>query len=252
MLSNVRIVLVETTHPGNVGAVARAMKTMSLERLHLVRPRGFPSAEATARASGADDVLEAAVVCADLPQALAGCRLVAGTSARRRTVEWPTLDPRETARRMLAEARLGDVALVFGRESSGLSNAELDRCHFLAHVPTNPAFASLNVASAVQLFAYELHMQALHQTLAEAGDCREVADDREVADAEALEGLHRHLAQTLEEIGFADPRQSKKLLRRLRRLFNRARPDRDELNILRGILSAAQRLQRCRDAGARI
>jgi tRNA (cytidine32/uridine32-2'-O)-methyltransferase len=246
MLSNVRIVLVETTHPGNVGAVARAMKTMALERLYLVRPHGFPSAEATARASGADDVLAAAVLCDSLPQALAGCRLVVGTSARQRTVEWPRLDPRESARRLLAEARLGPVALVFGRESSGLSNAELDRCHFLAHVPTNPAFGSLNVAAAAQLFAYELYVQG--SPAAAAGLAAETA--REVADAEALEGFHRHLAQTLEQIGFADPSQSKKLLRRLRRLFNRARPDRDEVNILRGILSAAQRLARCRDEKA--
>jgi tRNA (cytidine32/uridine32-2'-O)-methyltransferase len=173
-------------------------------------------------------------------QALEGCRLVVGTSARRRTVEWPELVPRESAQRMLAEAVRGPVALVFGRESSGLSNAELERCHFLAHIPTNPDFSSLNIASAVQLFAYELYQLAL------AGAPAAAVEEREVAGAEALEGLHQHMTHTLVEIGFADPQQSKKLMRRLRRLFNRARPDLDELNILRGILSTAQNLARRR------
>lgn len=234
MLSNIRIVLVETTHPGNIGAVARAMKTMGLESLYLVNPKIFPSAECTARASGADDILAGAQVCANLVEALQGCRLVAGTSARRRTVEWPELAPRQIAERMLAESVQGPTALVFGRESSGLTNAELDRCQILAHVPTNPEFASLNVAAAVQLFAYELRIASLGESALAP------VEERAVASAEELEGLHIHLAQALEEIGFAEPQQSKKLLRRLRRLFNRARPDRDELNILRGILSAAQ------------
>lgn len=238
MLSNIRIVLVETSHPGNIGAVARAMKTMTLAQLYLVKPKVFPSAECTARASGADDILENAVVCDNLVEALEGCRLVVGTSARRRTVEWPELAPRQTAGRMLEEASLGPVALVFGRENSGLSNLELDRCHFLAHVPTNPDFSSLNVAASVQLFCYELRIGDLGDAAATP------AHGREVASAEALEGLHQHMSETLEEIGFADPQQSKKLMRRLRRLFNRARPDENELNILRGVLSAAQKLAR--------
>ncbi len=238
MLSNIRIVLVETSHPGNIGAVARAMKTMTLERLYLVRPKLFPSAECTARASGADDVLANAVVCDDLVEALQGCRLVVGTSARRRTVEWPELDPRRSAERLLEESASGPVAMVFGRESSGLRNVELDRCHFLAHVPTNPDFSSLNVAASVQLFAYELRMADL------GGAVRAPEDGRTVAGAEALEGLNRHLETALQDMGFADPQQSKKLMRRLRRLFNRARPDPDEINILRGVLSTAQRLAR--------
>ena len=238
MFSNIRIVLVETTHPGNIGAVARAMKTMGMETLYLVKPKFFPNAECTARASGADDILANAIVCADLVEALRGCRLVVGTSARRRTVEWPELAPRGAAQRMLAEAARGPVALVFGRESSGLTNAELDRCHWLAHVPTNPAFNSLNLAAAVQLFAYEFWIAELGK------EAQAPADEREVAGAEELERFNVHLAQTLGEIGFTSPGQSKKLLRRLRRLFNRARPDRDELNILHGILSTAQRLAR--------
>ena len=243
MIANVRIVLVETTHPGNIGAAARAMKTMGLGDLALVNPGGFPSAEATARASGADDLLDRATVCDELGQALAGCRLVVGASARRRTVEWPTLSPRQAAETLLAEAIQGPVALVFGRESSGLSNPELDRCQYLAHIPTNPGFSSLNMAAAVQLFAYEIYQ--VHG----ASTAPAAMEPREVAPADALEGLHRHLAQALTDIGFADPQQSRKLLRRLRRLFNRARPDRDEINILRGILSAAQRLANHQDRG---
>ncbi len=237
MLSDIRIVLVETTHPGNIGAVARAMKTMGLSRLCLVSPKIFPSAECTARASGADDILAAARVYGDLVQAVQGCRLVVGTSARRRTVDWPELDPRQSAARLMGEAALGPVALVFGRESSGLSNAELERCNFLAHIPSNDDFSSLNIAAAVQLFAYELRMTEL------AGAADSV-EKREVASADALEGLHRHLAQTLLDMEFADPNQSNKLMRRLRRLFNRARPDNEEINILRGIFSTAQRLAR--------
>jgi tRNA (cytidine32/uridine32-2'-O)-methyltransferase len=237
MLSDIRIVLVETTHPGNIGAVARAMKTMGLSRLCLVRPKIFPSADCTARASGADDILAAASVHDDLVQAVADCRLVVGTSARRRTVDWPELDPRQTALRMMGEAAQGPVALVFGRESSGLTNAELERCHFLAHIPSMENFSSLNIASAVQLFAYELRM-------AELSGVGSAVEQRAVAPAQALEGLIAHLAQALVDIEYADPNQSNKLMRRLRRLFNRARPDNEEINILRGILSKAQRLAR--------
>jgi TrmH family RNA methyltransferase len=243
MLEHVRIVLVETTHPGNIGAVARAMKTMGLTALYLVRPKIFPNAECTARASGADDILAQAQVCTDLGQALEGCRLVVGSSARRRTVEWPELGPRQTAARLLREAGQGPVALVFGRESSGLSNRELDRCHLLAHIPTNPQFSSLNLAAAVQLLAYELRMA---QLAADPGGWSSVdgQDTRPVAPAEELEGMLLHLERTLWELGLADPGRSRKLMRRLRRLFNRARPDRDEINILRGIFSSAQFLAR--------
>lgn len=234
-LDNIRFVLVETTHPGNIGAVARAMKTMGLSGLHLVRPKSSVSAEAVARASGADDLLETARVHGDLVDALRGCRLVIGSSARLRTVEWPLVEPRECAQRLLAEAGQGDVALVLGRESSGLSNKELARCHYLVHIPTNPAFSSLNLAAAAQIFAYELRC-----ALREAAGVRIQGKARELATAEAMEGFYGHLAETLVDTGFSDPVQSHKLLRRLRRLFNRARPDWVELNILRGILSAAQ------------
>lgn len=234
-LARIRFVLVETTHPGNIGALARAMKTQGLSRLHLVKPRHFPNAEALARASGADDLLCAAQVHADLAGALGGCRLVVGTSARLRSLEWPLLEPRECAERLLAEAQAGEVALVLGRESAGLTNDELARCHYLAHIPTDPQFSSLNLAAAGQVFAYEIR-----RSWREIAGWRLAEVPRDVATAEAMEGLHVHLAQTLVEIGFSDPEQSRQLLRRLRRLFHRARPDWVELNILRGILSAAQ------------
>ena len=234
MLDNIRIVLVETSHAGNVGAAARAMKNMCLESLWLVSPKRFPSADATARASGADDLLARARVCTDLGQALRGCRLVLGTSARPRSIAWPQLSPRECAEKLVAESARGEVALLFGRESSGLSNDELDRCSHLVQIPTGAAYSSLNLAAAVQILAYEIYLASL-------GHREPAAEERPPAPAEAMQGFFRHLEQTLRDIGFSDPKQSTKLHRRLRRLFYRARPDDEELSILRGILSAAQR-----------
>ncbi|MCP4995524.1 MAG: tRNA (cytosine(32)/uridine(32)-2'-O)-methyltransferase TrmJ [Gammaproteobacteria bacterium] len=233
-MQNIRIVLIETSHPGNIGAVARAMKNMCLSELVLVRPRHFPNADATARASGADDLLQRARVVETLDEALVGCRLVVGASARLRTVNWPQVNPRDCATKVVAEAGQGDVAMLFGREHSGLTNEELDRCHYLVHIPANPEYSSLNIAQAVQVLTYELKVRA-----DEVDGGGQVQPDEVVA-AEEMEGLFTHLEQALEDIGFADPRQSQKLHRRLRRLFLRARPDQDELNILRGILSAAQ------------
>ncbi len=234
-LSNIRIVLVGTTHPGNIGAAARAMKNMCLQQLYLVQPKLFPCAEATARASGADDLLHDAKVCNTLDEALDGCHLVVGASARLRRVEWPQLAPRECAAQLLSEAEQGPVALLFGRESSGLSNAEMDRCQYLVHIPANEEYSSLNLSMAVQVLTYELRMAAL-----EGSPFPAEKRDRQIATADEMEGFIQHLQQTMRDIHFSDPRQSTKLLRRLRRLFNRARPDSDELNILRGILSAAQ------------
>ena len=236
MLQNIRIVLIGTTHPGNIGAVARAMKNMCLEQLWLVQPKIFPSAEATARASGADDLLFRARVCESLDQALAGCRLVVGASARLRSVEWPQLQPRQCAEKLLPESDQGEVAMIFGRESSGLSNAEMDRCNYLVHIPANAEYSSLNLSQAVQVLCYELQVASLQVSApAAAGEVREVVD------ADAMEGFFQHLQQTMEQLSFARPGQSTKLQRRLRRLFLRARPDRDEMNILRGLLSAAQK-----------
>ena len=235
ILGRIRFVLVETTHTGNLGATARAMKAMGLSRLELVTPRRPPDAEALARAAGADDLLERAPIHASLVGALTGCRLVIGSSARLRSVEWPLLEPPDAARLLLDDAVHGEVALVLGRERSGLSNEELARCHYLVQIPTSPDFSSLNVAAAAQVFAYEIR-RAWRE-----GAGEQLSDPpRDLATAEALDGLHEHLARTLIDIGYAHPGQSARLLMRLRRLFNRARPDWVEINILRGILSAAQ------------
>lgn len=234
-LDRIRFVLVETTHTGNIGAAARAMKSMGLSRLYLVRPKRLPDADAIARAAGADDLLASAAVCDSLVDALRGCRLVIGSSARLRSLEWPMLEPPQCADTLLREAAEGEVALVMGRESSGLTNAELAHCQYLAHVPTNPGFSSLNLAAAVQVFAYEI--RRVHRSGTEEQLRQEMP---EPAPAEVLDGFHAHLTRALIDIGFADPEQSRKLGRRLRRLFNRARPDPTEINILRGILSAAQ------------
>ncbi|MCW9078491.1 MAG: RNA methyltransferase [Gammaproteobacteria bacterium] len=233
MTQNVRIVMVHTTHPGNIGAAARAMKNMCLTELVLVAPREFPCAEATARASGADDVLASARVVDSLADAVSDCRIVIGASARLRSVAWPVVAPREAARLAASEARAGAVSIVFGRESSGLSNDELDLCTHLVHIPTNPDYSSLNVAMAVQVLSYEL-MQAAGEPLPAVEENDPVASNAE------MEGFFRHLEQALDEIGFTDELRAHKLLRRLRRLFHRAAPDSEEVNILRGILSAAQ------------
>ena len=235
MLDNIRIVLVDTSHPGNIGAVARAMKNMCLERLVLVAPRRFPSEEANARASGADDILARALVVPDLDQAIADCRLVVGASARLRTVDWPQLDPRACAAEALAAASRGPVAIVFGRESSGLTNDELSRCRYLVHIPANPDYSSLNLAMAVQVVSYELMMAARGSDPA-APD----GPAHDLATAAQLQGFFEHLQQAIGDVGFTDPRHTDKLMRRLRRLFLRAEPDSYDLNILRGILSAAQ------------
>jgi len=235
VLEGVRIVLINTTHPGNIGAAARAMKVMGLRDLHLVTPKVFPHADATARASGADDVLQAARLHDSLEGALDGCGLVLGTSARLRSLAMPQLDARAAAIRTLSENRQHGVALLFGRERYGLTNDEMQRCHALVHISSNPEYGSLNLAQAVQIVAYELLMAAL------GGGGRETeALDWEPVDGVQMERFYEHLEQTLLEIRFLNPQQPRKLMMRLRRLFNRARPDQNEINILRGILTAAQ------------
>ncbi len=234
MLDNVHIILVNPTHPGNIGATARAMKNMGLRRLSLVGPKDYPSAEATARASGADDILAAAAVHGSLDEALAECRLVIGTSARRRSIDWPQLDPRRCAEMIAVRGGDEQVAILFGREHSGLTNGEIDRCHYLLHIPSNAAYSSLNLAAAVQIVAYELRMAAA----ATPGAAEEGVAD--TASAAELEAFYTHLEQTLLELEFLNPDNPKKLMRRLRRLFNRALPDQQEINMLRGILSAAR------------
>ncbi len=236
MLSNIRVVLLNTSHPGNIGAAARAMKTMGLEDLRLVNPKQFPHAEATARASGADDLLARAGVYTRLEEALQGCRLVVGASARVRSIPCPILDPRKCARQARAESEHGPVAVLFGCEQSGLSNEEMDRCHALVRIPASDSYSSLNLAAAVQVICYELF--AAHVTR-EAPEGDADADHSPVG-ADEMERFYEHLERTLVELGFLNPANPRQLMRRLRRLFNRARPDENEMNILRGILTAAQ------------
>jgi len=227
-------VLVETSHPGNIGAAARAMKTMCLSELVLVNPGEFPHPDASARASGAADLLERARVTATLDEALAGCTLVAGTSARRRGLGPPELMPRDCVAQVYAAAAAGQqVALVFGRERTGLTNEELGRCHMLVNIPSNPEYGSLNLAAAVQVLGYEW-MLARGATPA----ARE--DDTTPATADEMERLYEHLESAALASGFLDPENPKHLMRRLRRLFNRAQPDQNEVHILRGLLTALQ------------
>lgn len=244
MLSQVRFVLVDTSHPGNIGAAARAMKTMCSRRLVLVNPKCYPSAEATARASGADDVLAQARVCSTLGEALEGCGLVIGASARLRSLPWPLIDPRQCAETIAKEAPSTQVALVFGRENSGLTNEEMERCHYLVNIPCNPRYSSLNLACAVQIIAYELHTAVVSRTgnavQQQPADWAST-DNEPLATAEDMERFYVHLFQLLSQVEFLDKDHSNKMKRRLRRLFNRSRPNRVEMNILRGILSLFQK-----------
>lgn len=234
MLENVKIVLVNTTHPGNTGATARAMKTMGLDQLALVAPLHFPSAECTARAAGADDILDRAEVFSSLEDAVTDCGLVFGTSARTRSIAWPEVTPEAAAAQIAGHTVAGSgAAVLFGRESSGLSNEELETCHAMIRIPTNAEFASLNIASAVQIICYEISKQYLARETGSGDD-----DTESPVTAGEMEYLYEHFEQTLIDIGYLDPEKPRHLMRRIRRLFNRARLDGNEYNILRGILTA--------------
>lgn len=235
----VRIVLVETSHPGNIGAAARAMKTMGLDELVLVAPREFPSADATARASGADDVLARARVVNSLGDAIADCGFVAGATARLRKLSWPVVDPRAGAAALQKHAGETKVAMVFGPEHSGLTNEDLGRCNQVVHIPANPAYSSLNVAMAVQVICYELRMAALeHGADPEPGEQGIDGPDSPPATAAELDGFYRHLESALRTAGFMKTDHSRQLRLRLRRIFQRSALDRNEVNILRGVLTA--------------
>ncbi|WAH57752.1 tRNA (cytosine(32)/uridine(32)-2'-O)-methyltransferase TrmJ [Pseudomonas silvicola] len=248
MLENIRVVLVNTSHPGNIGGAARAMKNMGLSRLVLVDPLDFPSHEANARASGADDVLANAQVVATLEEALVGTTVVLGTSARDRRIPWPLLDPRECGAKSIEEAAQGgEIALVFGREHAGLTNEELQRCHFHVHIPSNPDFSSLNLGAAVQVLAYEVRMAWLAaEGQASKTEKVEVASVKsaELATSDEMERFYDHLEQSLVDIGFLDPQSPRHLMARLRRLYGRSSVNRAEMNILRGILTETQKAAR--------
>ncbi|WP_417661270.1 tRNA (cytosine(32)/uridine(32)-2'-O)-methyltransferase TrmJ [Pseudomonas sp.] len=241
MLQNIRVVLVNTSHPGNIGGAARAMKNMGLSRLVLVDPIDFPSHEADARASGASDILQSAQIVGTLEEALVGCNLVLGTSARDRRIPWPLLDPRECGVAACEQALEGaDVALVFGREYAGLTNEELQRCQFHVHIPSDPEFSSLNLAAAVQVLAYEVRMAwlaAQNQPTKVAKLETTAMLNTQLVTADELESFYAHLQKALEEIGFLDPENPRHLMSRLRRLYGRNNISRAEMNILRGILT---------------
>ena len=238
LFDKVRIVLVETSHAGNLGAAARAIKVMGLSRLTLVTPRVPIDAVARARASGADDVLDAAQIVGTLDEALTGCVFAVAATARPRQISPDVHDARTAVQHALAAAIDGDIAFVFGNETSGLSSDHARRCQALAHIPAAPGYSSLNLAAAVQVFAYECRMALLSADQFAA--LREPAGVIDVpASAEEVEGLVRHCESALAEIGFYEPANPRRLIPRLRRLFGRARLEREEVNILRGILKAA-------------
>ena len=236
-LDNIRIVLVNTTHPGNIGAVARAMKNMGLRDLYLVAPKHYPHEEAVFRASNALDVLERAIVVASFDEAIADCGLVVGSSARERAIPWPLLGAREAGREAVRESARHKVAMVFGREDRGLTNDELQRCQLHVNIPSNPEYSSLNVAMAVQVIAYELRMAAGGET-----PVADVMADWDVpfASGEDVERFFVHLEQTLTEMGFLKTDAPKQTAARMRRLFQRTRLDTMEIQMLRGILTSAQ------------
>ncbi|KRW83089.1 tRNA (cytosine(32)/uridine(32)-2'-O)-methyltransferase TrmJ [Marinobacter sp. P4B1] len=245
----VRIVLVETSHSGNIGAVARAMKNMGLGNLWLVNPSSFPDEASYARSAGASDVLDRARVVSSLDEALADCILVMGTSARGRKVPWPVMAPPQAAAMASEHSAKGRVALVFGRENHGLSNDELQRCHYHIHIPSNPDYSSLNLAMAVQVICYELRMQYLRGL--EEGESSPYLEamvapgdngwDVPPATVNDVEGFFGHLEQVLVDVNFHRRDNPRQLMSRLRRLFQRARMDEMEINILRGVLSAVQK-----------
>jgi tRNA/rRNA methyltransferase len=229
--ANIRVVLSHTTHPGNIGATARAMKTMGLSRLYLINPRLFPDPQADAMAAGADDILREAVVCSNIDEALHGVTMTVAMTARLRDISLEVKTPREAMPLLLQQAAAQPVALLFGTEMSGLTNEEIGKAQLLAHIPANPEFSSLNLAAAVQVMCYELSV-ATQSYLPDL-------PASQPAHHEQLEGFFTHMEKTLFEIGFLTTQNPARIMQRLRRLYARARLEQEEINILRGILSIA-------------
>lgn len=235
MFDNIRIILVNPTHPGNIGAAARAMKTMGLHQLYLVNPKRFPDAQATERAAHAVDILEKTVIVASLTDAIQDCDLVFATSARPRALTWPGQEVRLAALQAVRESAISKIAFVFGREHSGLNNEELELCHYQIQIPANPEYSSLNLASAVQIICYELRMAWL------AAEPKTDIETENWSTVEEVEGFYVHLEQVLTAVNFIKPGISGQVIPRLRRLFARSRIEKRELNILRGILTAIEK-----------
>jgi len=235
MFENIKIVLVGTSHPGNIGATARAMKTMGLTQLVLVSPRFFPHADATAMASGADDVLMQSKVVENLKDAVADCQWVFGTTARARDLDWPMYSAAQCAEKCKSHISSGDrIALVFGRERTGLSNEELWLCHAGVMIPTSSMYRSLNLAQAVQIIAYELQLKLENNSIVSEGSRSQVSN-------ESMEQFYKHLEEVLIDIQFMNAQEPKRLMPKLRRLFNRCEIEASEMNILRGILTQIQK-----------
>jgi tRNA/rRNA methyltransferase len=232
-LAKIRIVLIHTSHPGNIGSAARAMKTMGLRNLVLVQPKLFPHPEAEALASGARDLLDAAVLCESLDDALKGTILAVAATGRHRDLTHEVLPCRESCARAMADAQFGEVAIVFGPERSGLTVDDINRCQLLGTIPADEEYGSLNLAQAVQVFAYELRLAAVGATGVRV-------EQGELVTHEEAEYFFRHLEQAMVFTGFLDPKQPKRLMQRMRRLFARSRLEREEVNILRGFLSAVE------------
>lgn len=255
MFENIRVVMVHTSHPGNIGAAARALKTMGFSRLVLVSPQDYPSQKATWRAAGAADVLEEALVVETLAEAVSDCSLVIGASARQRRIPWPVMGARQGGEVIAKQASTGQVAVVFGREDRGLTNEELQQCNYHIEIPANEEYGVLNVASAIQVICYEIRMGLLEACLLQE-DSQDVGEqkapnfrmpidpvrwDERLATSNEMEHFFTHLETTLTQLDFHEPDNPRQLLTRLRRLFVRSRLDHLEINILRGIMTAVQK-----------
>ncbi len=234
-LNSIRVVLVATSHPGNIGSTARAMKTMGLNSLYLVSPKSFPDYKAREMAAGADDLLETAVVTETLDEALVGCQLILATSARPRGLSLPGLIPSSSAELVSKQAESTQIAIVFGREHAGLTNEELLKCHYHIHIPSNPEYSSLNLSQAVQIVAYELRMKLL------APKAEVALRSDEYATADEIEQFYEHLKEVFIEIKFLREANPRRLMQRVRRLFNRVNLEKMEVSILRGMLSQVQK-----------
>lgn len=237
MLHNIRIVLVETSHTGNMGSTARAMKTMGLSNLYLVNPLVKPDSQAISLAAGASDVIGRATIVTSLDEAIAGCGLVVATSARSRTLPWPMLEPRECGTHCVAHAQRTPVALVFGRERVGLTNEELQKCHYHVAIPANPDYSSLNLAMAVQILAYEVRVAWLERQQQDQPHDEPIPYPL----VEDLARFYQHLESVLLQTGFIRQAHPGQVMNKLRRLFARARPESQELNILRGMLTSIEK-----------
>ena len=238
LLKNIRIVMVNTSHPGNIGAAARAMKNMGLEKLYLVEPKDYPSLEAIHRSVGAVDILDDAIVVKDLDEAISDCVWVAGTSARFRTIEWPILEPKECIDKALENIEQGEIAIVFGNETSGLTNEQMERCNALLHIPTNPEFSSLNIAAAIQVVCYEFRQALVKVRVTTPKGSKHRYDT--MANAAQLEGMYGHIRDALDQLGFFGTKNPDVMMRRLKGLFSRAETTQREVSIIRGICAAIQ------------